>query len=155
MLDGSMNSDVRPAAAVPGNSLWAAFVPLLPYMLTVFVGFIAMGMALPVVPRHVHDTLGQGTVMVGFVMGCQYLSSLFGRMWAGGITDERGPKIAALIGLLAACGVGTLYLLSVPFVDRLELQVFGRERRGLSLLRVGQPLRDDERGVGLGLRFLL
>src|SRR3954469_5725768 len=112
-----MTSDARTAAAAPGNSLWSAFAPLLPFMLTVFAGFVAMGMALPVVPRHVHDTLGQGTVMVGFVMGCQYLSSLFGRMWAGGITDERGPKMAALIGLLAACGVGTLYLLSVPFVE--------------------------------------
>ena len=111
-----MTSDARPAVAATGNSLWSAFLPLLPFMLTVFVGFVAMGMALPVIPRHVHDTLGQGTVVVGFVMGIQYLSSLFGRMWAGGTTDERGPKIAALIGLVAVCGVGALYLLSVPFV---------------------------------------
>lgn len=112
-----MTSPARPAAVPPGNSLWTAFFPLLPFMLAVFVGFIAMGMALPVVPRHVHDTLGQGTVMVGFVMGSQYLSSLFGRMWAGGTVDGRGPKLAALIGLVAACGVGALYLASVPFLQ--------------------------------------
>ncbi|MDE2605929.1 MAG: MFS transporter [Burkholderiales bacterium] len=86
-------------------------------MLAVFVGFLATGMALPVIPRHVHDTLGQGTVMVGVVMGSQYLSSFFGRMWAGGMTDGRGPKSAALVGLAAACGVGVLYLASVPLVD--------------------------------------
>src|SRR3954471_14970882 len=100
-----MSLPVRPAAAA-GASLWSAFLPLLPFMLTVFVGFFAMGMALPVVPRHVHDTLGQGTVTVGFVMGAQYVASLFGRMWAGGMTDRRGPKRAALAGLAAACGVG-------------------------------------------------
>ena len=106
----------RPAAAAPVPSLWTAFLPLLPFMLAVFVGFVALGMALPVVPRHVHDTLGQGTVMVGFVMGSQYLSSVFGRMWAGGTVDARGPKLATLIGLCAACVVGTLYLASVPLI---------------------------------------
>lgn len=102
-------------AAASGASLWSVFLPLLPFMLAVFDAFLAMGMALPVVPRHVHDTLGQGTVMVGFVMGSQYLSSVFGRMWAGGTTDARGPRVAALAGLLAACAVGALYLASVPF----------------------------------------
>lgn len=99
------------------DSLWSAFGPLLPFMAIMFIGFVAMGMALPVVPRHVHDVLGQGTVVVGVVMGSQYLSSLFGRMWAGGITDGRGPKLAALLGLAAACGVGALYLVSLLFAD--------------------------------------
>lgn len=110
-----MRPEARPLAADTGGSLWSAFLPLLPFMLAVFAGFVAMGMALPVVPRHVHDTLGQGTVMVGFVMGSQYLSSLFGRMWAGGAVDGRGPKRAALAGLLAACAIGALYFASVPF----------------------------------------
>jgi MFS family permease len=104
-----------PAPAAHHFSLWSTFLPLLPFMLAVFDGFLAMGMALPVLPRHVHDTLGQGTVMVGAVMGSQYASSIFGRMWAGGISDARGPRIAALAGLLAACGIGALYLASVPF----------------------------------------
>jgi MFS family permease len=45
-------------------------------------------------------------------MGSQYLASVFARMGAGGIADGRGPKRAALIGLLAGCGVGALYLAS-------------------------------------------
>ena len=99
------------------RSLWSVFLPLLPFMLAVFDGFLAMGMALPVIPRHVNGTLGQGTVMVGAVMGCQYLSSLFGRMWAGGLSDTRGPRLAAFSGLVAASGVGLLYLASVPFTQ--------------------------------------
>jgi MFS family permease len=117
MLPISMNS---PSAASPlpaSNSIWTAFLPLLPLMLTVFVGFLAMGIALPVVPRHVHDVLGQGTVVVGLVMGSQYISSVLGRMGAGGLTDTRGPRRAALAGLVAACGVGITYLACVPFTD--------------------------------------
>lgn len=104
-------------AAPAGTSLWSALLPLLPYMLTVFVGFLAMGMALPVIPRHVNEALGQGTVMVGVVMGAQYLAAIFGRMWAGGMADVRGPKRAALAGLVFACGVGLVYLASLPFGD--------------------------------------
>jgi MFS family permease len=113
-----MTSTAAPDHVASGHSLWIAFLPLLSLMLAVFVAFFATGMALPVLPRHVHDTLGQGTVVVGFVMGSQYISSLFGRAWAGSTVDARGPKRAALVGLLSACGVGLLYLASVPFVDR-------------------------------------
>src|SRR6185369_16384095 len=44
-------------------------------------------------------------------------SSLFGRMWAGELSDARGPRRAALSGLVAACAVGILYLASVPFAN--------------------------------------
>ena len=100
-------------------SLFSAFIPLLPLMLVVFTGYFAMGMALPVVPRHVHDTLGQGTLLVGLVMGAQYISSIaLGRQWAGSVTDGRGPKVAVPAGLLGACCVGGLYFLSLAFVDQ-------------------------------------
>jgi MFS family permease len=131
-----MSTEVPSAASVSGESLWSAFVPLLPFMATVFAGFFAMGMALPVLPRHVHDTLGQGTVMVGIVMGSQYLAAVFGRMFAGGMVDARGPKIAALAGLGFAGAVGALYLASVPFTDAprlaLALVVLGRLLSGFA-----------------------
>jgi MFS family permease len=130
---------VNPQSPAPGaqRSIWAVFLPLLPFMASVFVGFLAMGIALPVLPRHVHDVLGQGTVMVGAVMGCQYASSLFGRMWAGGLSDARGPRRAALCGLAAACGVGLLYLASVPFASTspslsLALLMAGRLLTGIT-----------------------
>ena len=92
-------------------------MPLLPLMAAVFTGFFAMGMALPVVPRHVHDTLGMGTVMVGVVMGSQFITSiLLGRGWSGTVTDTRGPKRAMVMGLLGTACVGLVYLLSLAFV---------------------------------------
>lgn len=105
----SMPSQAGPAA---GHSLWSAFLPLLPFMAIVFVGLFATGLALPVLPRHVHDTLGQGTVMVGLVMGCQYAASLFARARAGSLADARGPRLGALSGFIAAVGVALLYLAS-------------------------------------------
>jgi MFS family permease len=100
------------------DSLFSAFLPLLPLMLVVFIGFLVMGMALPVLPRHVHDTLGQGTVMVGVVMGSQFASSLIARIWAGEVADARGVRTTALAGLLVTCCVGAVYLLSLLFADR-------------------------------------
>ena len=86
-------------------------------MLAVFAGFFASGMALPVVPRHVHDTLGQGTVMVGVVMGAQYISAiLVGRLLAGSTVDGRGPKLALRVGLLGVSAVGGVYFASLAFL---------------------------------------
>lgn len=101
------------AAPPVSDSLWSAFLPLLPFMVIVLLGLMATGMALPVVPRHVHDALGQGTVMVGFVMGAQYLASVFARMGAGSTADTRGPRLAVLCGFAASSGVGLIYLASV------------------------------------------
>lgn len=92
-------------------------------MLVVFIGFLAMGMALPVVPRHVHDTLGQGTVVVGVVMGAQFIASFGARLWGGALSDSRGPRPVALAGLLAACGVGAGYLASLQFADQPHVAV--------------------------------
>lgn len=109
-----MTSPAPNSPAHPGASLWSAFLPLLPFMAAVFFGLFATGMALPVLPRHVHDTLGQGTVMVGLVMGCQYAAALFARARAGSLADSRGPRLGALTGFLASVGVALLYLASVP-----------------------------------------
>ncbi|MBV8506402.1 MAG: arabinose transporter, partial [Alphaproteobacteria bacterium] len=40
---------------------------LLPIMIVVFVGFLIIGMALPVLPLHVHQDLGMSTFVVGLV----------------------------------------------------------------------------------------
>ncbi len=86
-------------------------------MAAVFTGFFAMGMAFPVLPRHVHDTLGLGTFLVGVVMGAQYVASiLVGRLWAGEVSDGRGPKVAVPLGLVGVCGVGGLYFVSLAFI---------------------------------------
>jgi predicted MFS family arabinose efflux permease len=81
-------------------------------------------MAMPVLPLHVHGTLGQSTVLVGVVMGAQYLSALLvGRLWAGATADSRGSRRAALAGLLGVMlVVASLYFASVLlFADRPSL----------------------------------
>ena len=110
-------------AVLRDSSLFAAFQPLLPLMLVVFIGFLPMGMALPVLPRHVHETMGQGTVMVGVVMGSQYASSFFARLFAGEVADVRGVRLCVLAGLLVACCIGGVYLASAEVLDRPALAV--------------------------------
>ena len=88
---------------------------LLPIMGVVFVAFLVIGVAMPVLPLHVHDGLGLGTFMVGLVAGSQFAASLISRPWAGHYSDDRGAKRGVVAGLLAAAASGLLYLLSLGF----------------------------------------
>src|SRR6266480_4354423 len=88
---------------------------LLPIMGVVFVAFLVIGVAMPVLPLHVHNGLGFGTIVVGLVAGSQFAASLVSRPWAGHYSDSRGAKRAVVAGLLAAAGSGLLYLLSLVF----------------------------------------
>ena len=49
---------------------------LLPIMGVVFVAFLVIGVAMPVLPLYVHDGLGFGTFVVGLVAGSQFAASL-------------------------------------------------------------------------------
>ena len=86
---------------------------LLPIMGVVFVGFLVIGVAMPVLPLYVHDGLGFGTFVVGLVAGSQFAASLISRPWAGHYSDGRGAKRAVVLGLLAASASGLLYLCSL------------------------------------------
>ena len=88
---------------------------LLPIMGVVFVAFLVIGAAMPVLPLHVHDGLGFGTFMVGLVAGSQFAASLISRPWAGHFSDARGAKRGVVVGLMAATAAGVLYLLSFSF----------------------------------------
>jgi MFS family permease len=89
----------------------------------VLVAFLVIGMALPVLPLHVHNGLGFGAVMVGFVAGSQFAASLFSRVWSGQTCDNHGAKRAVMIGLTAATIAGLLYLLSLRFTATPVLSV--------------------------------
>jgi MFS family permease len=89
---------------------------LLPIMAVVFIGFLIIGMALPVLPLHVHQSLGLSAFVVGLVSGSQFVAALLSRVWSGHYADSRGAKRAVVVGLLAAVGGGLLYLLSLGFV---------------------------------------
>jgi MFS family permease len=89
---------------------------LLPIMIVVLVAFLVIGLALPVLPLHVHQDLGYGTFVVGLVTGSQFAASLFSRVWSGNVCDRRGPKYSVMFGLVAASAAGLLYLLSLWFI---------------------------------------
>lgn len=93
------------------------FLKLLPITLAVFVGFLSIGMQLPVLPLHLHDALGMGPLVVGLVIGSQFAAALLSRSWAGNFADLRGPKRAVGLGLLVAAGSGVVYLASLAFID--------------------------------------
>jgi MFS family permease len=88
---------------------------LLPVVVAVFVAYLVIGMAMPVLPLHVHQGLGFDTFVVGLVAGSQFAASLISRLWAGHLADSRGAKGAVVAGLVAAAGAGLLYLLSLRF----------------------------------------
>jgi hypothetical protein len=52
---------------------------LLPLAAAVFVGFLVVGVAIPVLPLHVHHGLGMSTFVVGLVSGAQFAASLLSR----------------------------------------------------------------------------
>jgi MFS family permease len=90
-------------------------VALWPIMGVVFVAFLVIGVAMPVLPLHLHHGLGFGTFVVGLVAGSQFAASLISRPWAGHYSDARGAKRGVIVGLLAASASGLLYLLSLGF----------------------------------------
>jgi len=97
---------------------------MLPITLAVFVGFLIIGMQLPVLPLHLNQTLGMDTLVVGVVIGAQFAAALLSRAWAGNFADMRGPKRAMLLGMLVAASSGLLYLASLAFVDSPVLSVW-------------------------------
>src|SRR5260370_26078837 len=88
---------------------------LMPIMVVVFIAYLVIGLAMPVLPLHVHLDLGLSTFVVGLVSGGQFAASFFSRMWAGHYADKKGPKRAVVTGLLIAVASGLLYLLSLRF----------------------------------------
>ncbi|MBP2232203.1 putative MFS family arabinose efflux permease [Azospirillum agricola] len=86
---------------------------LLPFVLTVFLGFLAIGLPLSVLPLHVHGALGFGAVLVGAVVGLQSVATVLTRRHAGILSDTRGPKRAVLTGLAASALAGVCYGLSL------------------------------------------
>ncbi len=100
----------------------------------VFVLFIVVGASLPALPLHVHDTLGFGPVVVGAIVGVQFVASLASRPWAGTIADGRGPRTAVIAGLAATMLAGALYLASLTLLAQptlsLTVLVAGRAALG-------------------------
>lgn len=102
-----------PAQTAAASASPTAFIQLLPITLAVFIGFLTIGLALPVLPLHVHDTLAMSPLIVGMVIGAQFAAALLSRAWAGAVADTRGAKRAVVSGFVLAVCSGLVCLASM------------------------------------------
>lgn len=114
---------------------------LLPVIGAVFVAFLVIGMALPVLPLHVHQRLGFGAFLVGLVAGSQFAAAILSRVWAGRQSDTRGPKSAVMVGLAVAAAAGLLYFMSLSLSPHPSLS--------LTILLLGRAV------LGIGESFII
>lgn len=101
---------------------------------SLFCGYLAVGLPLPVLPLFIHDKLGFSTLIVGLVIGIQFLATVLTRGYAGHVTDQHGGKRSALQGAAISALAGLLYLVaSLPGLSPgigLALIVVGRLAAG-------------------------
>jgi MFS family permease len=100
-----------------------------------FCGYLCVGLPLPVIPLFIHDKLGFSSLVVGLVIGIQFLATVVTRGYAGRLTDQHGGKRSALQGAAVCALGGLLYVVAAmpglsPMVS-LGVVVAGRLAAGV------------------------
>ncbi|CAM4415935.1 Predicted arabinose efflux permease, MFS family [Pedobacter westerhofensis] len=81
----------------------------------IFSEFLIMGISLGTLPEFVHRTLGYNNIIVGAVIGLQYVATLLTRHLAGQSADAKGGRITVSIGLGLSALSGIFCLISLWF----------------------------------------
>jgi MFS family permease len=117
--------DARPDAAQVHLSR-----PAFAIVAALFCGYLAIGLPLPVLPLFVRDKLGFSNVIVGLVIGIQFLATVLTRGYAGRVIDHRGGKRSALQGAVVCAFAGLLYFVaampSLSSATALAIVIIGR-----------------------------
>ncbi len=79
--------------------------------LATLLGFFAVGVVLPILPRYVTGPLGEGDVAVGVVIGAFAFTAVIGRPIGGRLADRLGRKRIVTWGLGLSAVAGLIYLL--------------------------------------------
>lgn len=104
---------VKTFQALEKNKRWN----LILLFVTALLFWISLTTLLPTLPVYTED-LGGTRQQVGFVMGAFAIGLLGSRLWLGQLVDQRGRKIAILIGTLVAAiaPMGYLFVNSIPLL---------------------------------------
>ena len=88
---------------------------IVPIIISVFCVYLTIGMILGVIPGFVQEELGFDSVIVGIVIGLQFLSTLLTRAYSGKMTDTKGAKASNMLGVFLAIIAGVTYILAISF----------------------------------------
>jgi len=101
----------------------AVIAPILGTVSFTFATYIAIGLALAVLPGFVHRTLGFSATLAGLAISVQYLATLLSRPHVGRMTDSLGPKRTVLTGLVLCASSGVLLLTGALLVKHAAASV--------------------------------
>jgi len=108
----------------------------IPIILSVFIVYITMGMALGSLPTFILTQLNFSSFIVGIVIGLQSVATLFTRAYSGKVSDTKGPKISQIRGIVLISITGIVYLLATLLSEyhilSLTLLLFARLLHGIS-----------------------